>query len=125
MRKKHAFVCINCPLSCGLELTEEGGEVLEVAGAECKVGAKYAEEEFRDRRRTLSTTVRVKGGALPLLPVVSASPIPKSMIREAVRALASVEVRAPVADGEVIIRDILGSGVDVVSSRRMGTGPET
>ncbi len=123
MRKKHAFVCINCPLSCGLELTEEDGEVLEVAGAECKVGVKYAEEEFRDPRRTLSTTVRVKGGALPLLPVVSASPIPKSMIGEAVRELARVEMRAPVADGEVILRDILGSGVDVISSRRLDRGP--
>ena len=123
MKRKHAFVCINCPLSCSLELTEEGGEVLEVGGAECKVGVKYAEEEFRDPRRTLSTTVRVRGGALPLLPVVSASPIPKSMVKEAVRELARVEVQAPVADGEVVCRDILGSGVDVVSSRRLDRGP--
>jgi CxxC motif-containing protein len=119
MKKKHDFVCINCPLSCSLELTEEDGEVLEVSGADCKVGVKYAEEEFRNPRRMMSTTVKVEGGMLPLLPVVSASPIPKAMVREAVRALAEVVVRAPIADGEVIYRDILGTGVDIVSSRRL------
>lgn len=122
MKKKHEFVCINCPLSCGLELIEEDGEVLEINGADCKVGEKYAEEEFRDPRRRVSTTVRVRDGVLPLLPVASASPIPKALVREAVRVLAEVVVEAPVADGQVIYPDILGTGVDIVSSRRLERG---
>jgi CxxC motif-containing protein len=117
MKKKHDFVCINCPLSCSLELTEEDGEVLEVSGADCKVGVKYAEEEFRDPRRMVSTTVKVAGGVLPLIPVASSSPIPKRLIREAVKVLADVVVEAPITDGQVIYRDILGTGVDIVSSR--------
>ena len=68
MRKGHSFVCINCPLSSELELTEEEGEVLEVSGNECKIGVKYAEEEFRDPRRVVTTTVTAKDGVLPLLP---------------------------------------------------------
>ena len=117
--KKHEFLCINCPLGCTLELSEEDGEVLEVKGADCKVGEKYAVEEFKDPRRMVITTVRVSGGTLPLLPVVSESPIPKHMVRDAVRVLADVVVDAPVADGQVIYPDILGSGVDVVASRRL------
>ena len=119
MKNKHEYLCINCPLGCTVELTEEDGEILEIAGAECKVGAKYAAEEFRDPRRKVSTTVRVAGGALPLLPVVSVSPIPRRMVREAVEVLADVVVEAPIADGQVIYSDILGTGVDVVSSRRL------
>jgi CxxC motif-containing protein len=119
MKNKHEFLCINCPIGCTLELSEEDGEILEIAGAECKVGEKYAEEEFRNPRRMVSTTVRVTGGALQLLPVVSASPIPKKMVREAVRVLADVVVKAPVADGQVIYPDIMGTGVDVVSSRKL------
>lgn len=119
MKKKHDLVCINCPLSCSLELTEEDGEVLEVSGADCKVGEKYAEEEFKNPRRMVSTTVKVRGGVLPLLPVVSASPVPKTMVREAVRTLAGVVMEAPVADGQVIYPDILGTGVDVISSRAL------
>ncbi len=123
MRKRHSFVCINCPLSCHLELMEEGGEVVEVTGNECEVGRRYAEEEFRDPRRTVTTTVRVREGVLPLLPVVSTRPIPKSLVREAVRVLSEVEVEAPVTDGQVIYRDILGTGADIIASRRLDRLP--
>lgn len=119
MKRTHNYTCINCPLSCPLELTEEDGEVLEVRGADCKVGDKYAREEFENPRRTVSTTVRVQGGVLPLLPVVSAAPIPKALVRDAVRMLSGLTVNAPVADGQVIYPDIMGTGVDVVASRRL------
>jgi CxxC motif-containing protein len=119
MKKKHDLVCINCPLSCSIELIEENGEVLEISGADCKVGVKYAEEEFRNPRRMVSTTVKVEGGVLPLLPVASVSTIPKSMVRDAVEVLAGIVLEAPVADGQLVYRDILGTGVDIVASRRL------
>lgn len=119
MKKTHSYTCINCPLSCGLELVEEDGEVLEVTGADCKVGVRYAEEEFRDPRRMMTTTVRVEGGVLPLLPVATTDPIPKRLVREAVEVLAQVTVEAPVEDGQVVYPDILDTGVDVISSRRL------
>lgn len=122
MKKTYNYTCINCPLSCPLELTEEDGEVLEVRGADCKVGQKYAVEEFHNPRRTVSTTVKVKGGVLPLLPVVSAAPIPKALVRDAVRILAKITVNAPVSEGQVIYPDILGTGVDIVASRRLESG---
>jgi CxxC motif-containing protein len=104
-------------LSCALELTEENGEVLEVTGNECKVGVKYAEEEFKDPRRVVTTTVRVLDGALPVLPVRTAEAIPKRLVTDAARALAEVVVEAPVAQGQVVLSDILGTGVDVIASR--------
>ncbi len=119
MRKKHAFTCIHCPLSCSLELVEEGGVVVQVSGNECEVGRRYAEEEFRDPRRMVTTTVRVRNGVIPLLPVVSTKPIPKPLVREAVRTLADVEVEAPIREGQVIYRDILGTGADMIASRRL------
>ena len=117
MKNKHDFVCINCPLSCPLELTEKEGEVLEVSGNECKVGVKYAEEEFKDPRRVVTTTVTAKDGTLPLLPVRTAEAIPKRLVVEAVGALAGLVVEAPVTDGQVIYPDIVGTGVDVIASR--------
>jgi CxxC motif-containing protein len=56
---------------------------------------------------------------LPLLPVASVSTIPKSMVRDAVEVLAGIVLEAPIADGQVVYRDILGTGVDIVSSRRL------
>lgn len=120
MTSKHEYTCINCPLSCSLELTEKDGEVLEVTGNDCKVGRRYAAEEFTDPRRVVTTTVPVRGGTLPLLPVRSAASIPKRLILDAADALAGVVVDAPVRNGQVILADILGTGVDVIASRDLG-----
>jgi len=119
VRKTHSFTCINCPLSCSLELVEEDGEILEVKGNDCEIGRRYAEEEFRDPRRMVTTTVKVRNGILPLLPVVSTKPIPKPLVKEAVRSLAGVVLEAPVEDGQVIVADILNTGADIVASRRL------
>lgn len=117
MKNRHSFVCINCPLSCSLELTEENGEVLEVTGNDCKVGARYAEEEFRDPRRVMTTTVAVRDGTLPLLPVRTDRAIPKRLVADAVMALAGMVVEAPISGGQIVYPDIVDTGVDVIASR--------
>ena len=117
MKSKHEYTCINCPLSCSLELTEENGEILEIKGNECKLGAKYAEAEFRDPRRVVTTTVGVRNGALPLLPVRTATSIPKRLVTDATKVLANVVVDAPVENGQVVMKNILDTGVDVIASR--------
>ena len=83
------------------------------------VAAKYAETEVTDPRRMLTTTIRIKGGLLPLLPVVSADVLPKGRIADCVAYLRNVTVEAPVKAGEIIVHDILGLGVDIVASREM------
>jgi len=117
VKNKHNYVCINCPLSCSLELTEENGDVLEVTGNECKVGVRYAEEEFKDPRRVVTTTILVRDGTLPVLPVRTTEAIPKRLVIDAVKALAEVVVEAPVTEGQVIYPDIMNTGVDVIASR--------
>ncbi len=116
---KHDYVCINCPLSCSLELYEEEGNVVEVKGSDCNIGEKYAAEEFTDPRRVLTTTVKAKSGIVTLLPVRSTAAIPKRLVRDAVKALADVVVEAPVERGQVIMPDILNTGIDVVASRHL------
>ena len=128
MANKHDFVCINCPLSCSLELTEENGEVLEVTGNDCKVGKRYAEEEFKDPRRVVTTTVSVRDGTLPLLPVRSAEAIPKRLIADAVKSLEGIVVDAPVKLDQVVLEDVAGTGVSIVASRDLanaGLQPNT
>ena len=117
MANKHQYTCINCPMSCALELTEEDGEVKSVTGAQCKVGEKYAAEEFADPRRVVTTTVPVRHGLLPLLPVRTTTSIPRRLILDVTRRLAEVVLEAPVSNGQVIVPDIMGTGVDVIASR--------
>ena len=111
--------CIMCPMGCEMTVTMENGKFISVTGNTCPRGARYAETEVTDPRRMLTTTVRVEGGLLPLLPVVSADVLPKGKIADCVAYLRNVIVQAPVKAGDVIIPDILGLGVDIVASRDM------
>lgn len=111
--------CINCPMGCLLTVTLEDGKVVKVEGNTCPRGETYAHQELTDPQRMLTSTVRVEGGVLPLLPVVSKSTLPKGRIMDCAEALRSVAVQAPVKTGDVIVSNILGLGVDIIASRDM------
>lgn len=111
--------CIMCPMGCEMTVTMEHGKFISVTGNTCPRGAKYAEQEVTDPKRMLTTTVRVHGGLLPLLPVVSADVLPKGRVKGCVDCLRRVEVQAPVQAGDVVVKDILGLGVDILASRDM------
>lgn len=112
--------CINCPMGCELTVTvDENGKFVSVTGNTCPRGAQYAKDEVTAPKRMLTSTVRIKNGFLPLLPVVSAKPLPKEKIIACAEALRSVEAAAPVKAGDVVVGNILGLGVDIVASREM------
>jgi CxxC motif-containing protein len=73
--------------------------------------------ELTDPRRVLTTTVAVSGGALRRLPVKTASAIPKALLRAAAERLAQVRVAAPIRIGEVVLPNLLETGIDVVATR--------
>ncbi len=118
-RVVHAIQCIGCPIGCGGEVTVEDGTVAEMSGFTCNKGLAYAAEEVVAPKRMVTTTVRVSGGSLTLLPVVSASPVPKERIFDCLHLLRGVSVAAPVAEGTVIVADALGLGVDFRAARDM------
>ncbi|MCB0162554.1 MAG: DUF1667 domain-containing protein, partial [Caldilineaceae bacterium] len=93
--------------------------IVEIRGFSCKRGQEYAAQEHVDPRRVVTTTVAVDGGTLARLPVRSAGTVPKALVRDACRALRAVHMHAPVRMGDVVLADILGTGVDIVATRDM------
>ena len=116
--KVHTFTCIKCPLSCQIELAEEN-QILEVKGHMCKQGETYAIDEFTNPVRILTTTVCVEEGVLPVLPVRSAKPIPKQLMKESVRKLSTIKVKAPITCGDLIYENILNTGISIIACRDM------
>ena len=112
--------CIVCPLSCVGEVILKDGKIKEITGFTCDRGNKYGEEEMTLPKRTLTTTVKVDGGELPLLPVVSKTTLPKDKVMACARYLSSVRVKAPIAVGDVVCSNILGLGVDIIATRDLG-----
>ncbi len=111
------LICIGCPLGCELTAQVEGGEVREVTGNTCPNGERYARKELTNPTRILTTTVRVRGGTLPVVSVKTAGDIPKGKLLACAAALKDVEIPAPMAPGQVVVPDILGTGVDLVATK--------
>ncbi|MBK8332484.1 MAG: DUF1667 domain-containing protein [Acidimicrobiaceae bacterium] len=113
------YLCIGCPLGCRLELDESQGEIVEVRGNSCKKGEEFARQEHHDPRRLVTTTVAIEGARWPRVPVKTSASVPKALVRELSAALMGVQVHAPIAAGDIIVADVLGTGVDVVATRSM------
>jgi CxxC motif-containing protein len=118
MPEDREMTCIVCPIGCRLKAAVDGGEIT-IRGNTCARGRQYGLDEICSPMRMLTSTVRIAGGFLPRLPVRSISPIPKGSIKSALAELASVKVEAPVGIGQVILANVAGTGVDIVSSRPM------
>lgn len=111
------LICIGCPQGCRLNVTVDGDNV-DVRGYKCKRGLDYARQEAIHPVRTLTTTVLVEGRKRPL-PVRTREPIPKELLFKAMKQLATIKVKPPVKIGDVVLSDILGTGVDVIATDNM------
>lgn len=113
------LTCIGCPMGCAMvvELSDDGS--ITVTGNSCPAGEKYAIKEVTNPTRILTTTVGVYKGVCPRVSIKSAGDIPKPKLMECTRLLKDYFVEAPVHIGDVIFRDILGTGVDMVATRNV------
>jgi CxxC motif-containing protein len=120
MMKKQELICINCPLGCHLEVTKTEPDGWLVEGNQCNRGKTYAIKELTAPTRILTTTVIINNGILKRLPVRTNEALPKDKIFEAMKLINKITVNAPIEMGEVIITNILDTGVDIIASRSMG-----
>lgn len=118
--EKLSLTCIICPMGCSMEVeveTNASGQkkVLSVKDNGCKRGEQYAAKELQNPTRTLTTTIKVEGGQLPLVPVKTAGEVPKASLLQCMEVVRRASCKAPVKRGNVLIYDILGTGVNVVA----------
>ena len=78
-----------------------------------------AYEEYKNPTRTLTSTVAIHNTALPRLPVKTSKALPKDLVCRAMDETNKIELEGPVRMGDVIIRDLLGTGIDVVATRSL------
>ena len=117
MQTTRHLTCIGCPLGCQITVELEGNTVVSVTGNTCPRGDAYARKEVTAPARIVTSTVRVKGGTIPMVSVKTAGEIPKGKIFDCVKALKDVEVAAPVKIGQVVLTDAAGTRVDIVATK--------
>lgn len=116
------FICVICPQGCHLRAKVAGEEIISLEGEGCGRGWEYVLQEQKDPRRTLTTTVSVRGGILPLLPVRSTEPIPKKVLPLVLAKLRQIEVEAPVERGQVIFQE---GEIKIIATRKVPRAPES
>lgn len=113
------MICVNCPVGCDIRVTVLDGDVIAVDGNTCPRALAFARKEVSNPERVFATTVRVEGGKLPVCPVRSRGPVPKSRVFDISREVARQVVKAPIEIGQVILADVCGTGVDIIASRSL------
>ena len=116
---KKEMICIGCPMGCYLTVDYAKKTIHGISGNRCKVGLEYAEKEIVNPERTLTSTVKVKNGYLPLVSVRTNKPLPKSRIFGTMNLLAKVEVEAPVRIGDEIVENLFDTGVSIVATKNI------
>jgi len=116
---KKEMICICCPLGCSINVDCIKKTIQNITGNRCKVGLEYAEKEIFNPERTLTTTVRVKNGHLPLVSVRTSKPMPKNRIFDTMTLLAKVEIEAPVKIGDEIIQNLFDTNVSIVATKNI------
>ncbi len=111
------LICIVCPKGCHLKVDEDNDYA--VTGNECIRGIKYGKEECTAPQRVVTSTVKIKGGIYPRISVKTDANIPKELVFTIVDKLNDVELTAPVKLGDIVIKDICNTGVNIVATRNM------
>lgn len=110
------YTCVVCPKGCSLVVEKSNGEI-KVTGQKCPRGEVYGKTEMTDPRRVITSTVAVTGGKEPVTSVKTTQGVPKGQIFDVMSTINSVKLKSPCKRGDVIIKNINGTGADLVVTR--------
>lgn len=111
--KKREIVCIVCPNGCRIQC-EETPDGVRCTGQKCKKGEAYAAAELTHPMRTLTTSVKTAFPDSPVVSVRTDGEIEKAKLREVTNALGGIMLDHRVKIGDVVAKNICGTGVNVV-----------
>ena len=112
-KQTREIVCIVCPNGCRITCASAAGGI-HCSGQKCKCGEAYANTELTHPMRTLTTSVRTVFPDSPVVSVKTEGEIEKDKLLEVSQALAHVRVNTRLHAGEVVAKNICGTGVDII-----------
>ena len=110
------LTCVLCPIGCELEVERTAGG-LDVRGNQCDKGPDFAAEEVLHPMRNLATSVPLEGTESQMVSLRLSGPVPRDMIFPILAEIAKLMPEPPVRRGQVLINNVLETGVDVIATR--------
>lgn len=113
------MTCQNCLIGCILKVKIEDEKVVSVMGNMCKRGEKFGKEKGEASALMLLVNVKVNNGDMDIVPVKTETEIPKEKYIQAYNELKELIIEAPLSVGDIVKEDISGTGVNVISTRKI------
>ncbi len=111
-------VCIVCPRSCMLKATYDKQQLI-ITGNNCKRGPEYLRQELKQPKRMLTTTVKVVGGERACVAVYAREYVNKEDVIDFIKYLKTLEIKAPITNGQVLVDKINDKEVIVCASEQV------
>lgn len=112
-------ICIVCPRGCEMLVEVSEDHTCRVIGNACNRGKEFAFNETFHPTRTVQTTVKTAFHELPVISVKTSDAVPKECVFQIIKEAAGVEVKCRMKSGDIIIENVLGTGVNIVSTMDM------
>ncbi|AKN33151.1 hypothetical protein Ccar_20830 [Clostridium carboxidivorans P7] len=112
------IICDKCNKKCILGI-DKYDDSIEVSGNLCNIGEEYANFKINNNKDIFTTLVRIKGANSNVISVKSTKPLDKKLWVECSKALSRLYVGAPMRQGDIVCKNILNTGVDIVSTKTM------
>lgn len=78
-----------------------------------------SDDLYEEDKGIFTTLVRVKGSTVNVVSVKSSRPIERKIFVECSKALSRIYVGIPIKSGEIICKNILNTGVDILATRNV------
>jgi len=119
MIKEITVTCIGCPMGCLVTVTMDDNTIVKIEGNVCKKGDDYSRDEVTNPTRMVTAVLSVDGWREPLS-VKTQQFIPKEKIFDCLKEIYKSKVTPPVSIGDVIVKNVCNTGVDVVATKHLG-----
>ena len=106
------LTCIICPNGCSLTIDDD----LNVTGNLCPRGQQFAINEIKDPKRTLTSSCKTVFKDIPVIAVKTDGEIRKNDILKVMDIINKTTIDSRMKIGDVVIKDVLNSGVNIVIS---------
>lgn len=111
-------ICDRCNKMCVLSI-DKYDDNIEIYGNKCDDGINFANVEMNSNKSLFTTVVRIKGAKNNVVSVKSSKPLDKKIWIECSKALGRLYVGAPIRAGDIICKNILNTGADIICTKNI------